>query len=177
MNFLKRIFCCKRNYSSGVYRLQLSDNKYYIGKSHEIERRIWCHLHDNGSAWTKKYNVIERLPLLTYCKDSKLWELEETLENINLFGIDNVRGSMFSRIILSNEEKINAGQLYCEMYDLCIKCGSNKHYVKDCVSDCEKSWVDKFGGKLTDNIRKCYNCSKEINDKPNHYKYCNDCYK
>jgi len=175
MNFLRRILCCKRNYSSGVYRLKLSDNKYYIGKSHEIERRIWCHLHDNGSAWTKKHNVIERLPLLTDSKDSKLWELEETLENIYLFGIDNVRGSMFSRIILSNEEKIKSGQLYCEMYDLCTKCGSNKHYVKDCVSDCEESWVDKFGGKLTD-IRKCYKCFKEITDKPNYYKYCNDCY-
>jgi len=176
MDFIYKIFCCKRKYSSGVYRLQLSDNKYYIGKSQNIERRIWCHLNDNGSVWTKNYNVIDRMSLLTDCKDSKLWELEETLENMNLYGIDNVRGSNFSQLILSNEEKIKAAQLYCEMYDLCISCGSNNHFVKDCVNDCEEPWVKNFGGKLKDNIRKCYKCSKEISNSPKYYKYCNDCY-
>ena len=62
------------------------------------------------------------------------------------------------------------------MYDLCVKCGSNEHYVNDCVNDCVETWVDKFGGKLSDNIRKCYKCSKIINDKPIHYRYCSDCY-
>tara|TARA_B100000408_G_C10177044_1_gene173098 strand:+ start:37 stop:579 length:543 start_codon:yes stop_codon:yes gene_type:complete len=179
MNFLKRI-CCKRssekNYSSGVYRLKLYDNKYYIGKSNNINKRIWRHSNDNGSAWTKKYNVIDRMSLLTDCKDSKLWELEETLENMCIFGIENVRGSMFSKTILSNEEKIKAAQLYCEMYDLCILCGSDKHFVKDCVNDCVKPWVDKFGGKLTVDIRKCFTCSKEISNSPKHYKYCSDCF-
>ena len=176
MNFLRRILCCKKIYSSGVYRLQLSDNKYYIGKSYEIERRIWCHLHNNGSAWTRKYDVIERLPLLTDCKDSKLWELEETLENMNQFGIDNVRGSMFSKIILSNEEKINAGKLYCEMYDLCRKCGSGNHFITYCKNDKMEPWVQKFGGNLIESKRRCHKCFKDINNLPSYYRYCNECY-
>ena len=32
MNIIRRLFCCRRHYSSGVYRLQLSRDKYYIGK-------------------------------------------------------------------------------------------------------------------------------------------------
>ena len=53
--------------------------------------------------------------------------LEETLENMYAYGIDNVRGSMFSRIKLTNEDKIKAARLYCEMYDLCLNCGSKDH--------------------------------------------------
>ena len=38
MNILRRIFCCQRYYSSGVYRLQLEVDKIYVGKSNDIEK-------------------------------------------------------------------------------------------------------------------------------------------
>ena len=49
MNFIRRLFSCSRDKytNNGVYKLKLSDNKYYIGKSTNIERRIWCHDNDN----------------------------------------------------------------------------------------------------------------------------------
>ena len=61
MNILRRIFCCQRYYSSGVYRLQLEKDKIYVGKSKNIVRRIWCHVNDNGSVWTKTYEDVEKL--------------------------------------------------------------------------------------------------------------------
>ena len=84
MNFIRRLFSCSRDkyINHGVYKLKLSENKYYIGKSTNIERRIWCHANDNGSYWTKKYYVVNREPLLKNNNNSKFWELEETLENI-----------------------------------------------------------------------------------------------
>ena len=178
MNIIRRLFCCRRYYSSGVYRLQLSRDKYYIGKSNNIEKRIFYHKQDNGSLWTKKYSVIERLSLLTDKTNSKFWELEETLENMYLYGIDNVRGSMFSRIKLTNDEKIKAAKLYCEMYDLCLNCGSKDHYISNCPhpSGYVEPWVHKFGGKLSDNIRRCDNCSIDINHKPTYHRYCEGCY-
>ena len=178
MNIIRRIFCCQRYYSSGVYRLKLENDKIYIGKSNDIEKRIWCHVNDNGSVWTKKYPVIERLPLLSSFTHSRFWELEETLENMYAHGIDNVRGSMFSRIKLTNEDKIKAARLYCEMYDLCLNCGSKDHYISKCPNrpGSVEPWVHKFGGKLTDNIRRCDNCSVDINHKPNYHRYCEGCY-
>ena len=35
---LKRMFCCSKN--NGVYRLLLKNNKIYIGKSSNIQKRL-----------------------------------------------------------------------------------------------------------------------------------------
>ena len=63
-----------------------------------------------------KYKVIGYEKPITNPQD-KLWELSETLEQMNITGIDNVRGSMFTKPFnLSKQEKIMAAQLYCEKY-------------------------------------------------------------
>ena len=81
INIFKRFFsCCKRNKfkNTGVYKLKLHYNKYYIGKSNNINRRIWCHENDNGSFWTKKHPVLYREPLLpNYTNDTTLWEFTQ----------------------------------------------------------------------------------------------------
>jgi predicted GIY-YIG superfamily endonuclease len=179
MKHFKRFFsCCSRkNFNNtGVYKLKLNNNKYYIGKSKNIKRRIWCHENDNGSYWTKQFHVINRGILITDENNGKFWELEETLENMYLYGINNVRGSMFTKFTLSREDKIKAAQLYCEMYDLCRKCGSDKHYIYNCKQGNIESWVDKFGGELDIHSRKCRKCLKDINDKPHYHKLCEKCF-
>ena len=179
MNFIRRLFSCSRDkyINHGVYKLKLSENKYYIGKSTDIDRRIWCHENDNGSYWTKKYHFLNREPLLTdNNNNSKFWELEETLENICLYGINNVRGSMFTKMSLLREDKIKAAQLYCEMYDLCRKCGSDSHFITHCNQKHMEPWVEQFGGELDLNSRKCKKCFKDINHKPEYYKYCEGCF-
>ena len=177
--FKKLFYCCKKNklYNNGVYKLKLQYNKYYIGKSDNINRRIWCHENGNGSFWTKNHPVLYRESLLTnYTNDTKLWELEETLENMYLYGINNVRGSMFTKYSLSREDKIIAALLYCEMHDLCRKCGSDKHYIHNCNQNYLEPWVEKFGGELDINTRKCIKCFKNINDKPKYFKLCEECF-
>lgn len=182
MNTLRNFFCCsRRNYNTslentGVYRLRLSKDKYYIGKSNDINKRIYQHKQDGGSYWTRKFPVIERIPTLTNSNNSPFWELEETLENICEFGIDNVRGSFFSKISLNRQDRILAAQLYCEMHDLCKKCGSNDHFIKDCVIDHLEEWVYKFGGELSLHSKFCKRCKKNIGHLPDHYRYCEGCF-
>jgi hypothetical protein len=160
--------------NKGVYVLKLENKKYYIGKSNDIKRRIWIHTNNNGSKWTSKNKLIKRIPNIT--NDTGVFsELIETLECMKMYGIDNVRGSMFTQINLSNDDKIKAAELYCEMYDLCRKCGSNKHFITNCNNNKIELWVNNFGGKLTGD-RKCIKCSKNINDKLHYHKYCNECY-
>ena len=173
-NVIKRIFCCSKN--NGVYRLLLKNNKIYIGKSTNIEKRISKHFKNKGSYWTRKFNVIKRLCTLTTYTNNPFWELQETLENMNKYGIDNVRGSMFSKYNLDRNEKILAAQLYCEMNDLCKKCGSPDHFITQCKAKTVEPWVLKFGGELDINQRKCQKCFKNINDKPDYYKYCEGCF-
>ena len=176
-NFIRRWFCYgTREKIGGVYTLKLQDDKYYVGKSDDIDKRIWIHSNDCGSVWTKNHKVIKRIPNITEDR-GKLGELIETLESIKLYGIDNVRGSMFTKIYLSESDKIKAAELYCEMYDLCRKCGSANHFITRCNNDDMENWVNNFGGKLLECNRKCQQCSQDINNLPSFYRYCADCYK
>ena len=61
LSCLKRNFCCfakrVKNPKQEVYVLKLQEDKYYVGESINVKKRIWAHRNDNGSAWTKKYGV------------------------------------------------------------------------------------------------------------------------
>ena len=173
MSCLRRLCCQKRK---EVYVLQLQNHKYYIGESIDKKRRIWVHKNGNGSSWTKKYGVIQELKPFTKKQDD-FWELSETLEMMNLHGIDNVRGSMFTNPNeLSREEKVLATQLYCEKHNLCRRCGSNEHFIAQCNSLDQEAWVYNFGGHLTLPRRYCLQCSLDISNKPIFHKYCVKCY-
>ena len=60
--------CCKKKKIKEVYVLKLEYDNYYVGESNDVKRRIWLHENGNGSAWTKKYNVIEQQNTITYNK-------------------------------------------------------------------------------------------------------------
>ena len=174
MNFISR--CFKRCYRTSVYRLKLENDKYYVGRTNDINKRIYSHVKGQGSIWTRKHKFIDRMSTITYSSDSPFWELEETLENMYVYGIDNVRGSMFTKMTLTREDKIKAAQLYCEMYDLCRKCGSDAHYITNCSQIHMEPWVEKFGGELDIYTRKCKKCFTDITHKPIHHKFCEGCF-
>jgi predicted GIY-YIG superfamily endonuclease len=163
-----------------VYVLALSENKVYVGESDDPDKRVWVHSHKNGSAWTKKYNVIKRLQTKTK-KQTYMWELIETLEWMKEVGIDNVRGSMFTKPFpLSKQEKIMAAQLYCELHNLCRKCGGEGHFVNQCPNKGVEDWVHMFGGYLQEtksNKRVCILCNCNIQNLPSNYRYCIHCFK
>lgn len=41
-----------------IYILKLKNNKYYIGKTLNVENRFHQHINGTGSSWTKKYKPI-----------------------------------------------------------------------------------------------------------------------
>ena len=180
-----RLFCCssKKNIeNTGVYVLKLSNNKYYVGESDDINRRIWVHQNDNGSLWTRRYKPEKRIKSLKNkrCLD----ELAQTLDMMNMYGIDNVRGSIFTKLTLDTVEKVMAAQLYCELNNLCRRCGGSGHYISNCKDNDICDWVNNFGGKLRfdqtllpNNIRKCIQCNNDITKLPKNFRYCSNCFK
>ena len=119
LSCLKRTFCCfskrVKNPRQSVYVLKLEDDKYYVGESTNVEKRIWAHKNDNGSAWTKKHNVEAKISGVEVTNNFN--ELAQTLEMMRVYGIDNVRGSLFTKPFpLDRFEKIMAAQLYCELH-------------------------------------------------------------
>lgn len=47
-----------------IYILRLEDNKYYVGKTNNIKKRIKQHKESYGSSWTKKYKFIEMIDVI-----------------------------------------------------------------------------------------------------------------
>ena len=175
---LKKWFCQKKK-EKGLYVLQLTNDKYYIGESDDTKRRIWMHENNNGSAWTKKYQVLKEIKPIH--QRNNLNELIETLEMMKEYGIENVRGSMFTKPFpLDSSEKIMAAQLYCELHNLCRKCGGSDHFIGDCIrKGSVEGWVNNFGGKLElhqEENRVCLECNKEISSLPSNFKYCRICF-
>jgi len=194
---LKRTFCCSRKIERNkrheqqlpvknkddkeTYVLKLGDGKYYVGESYNVERRIWVHSNESGSAWTKRYGVERKMECIP-CT-SNLHELVQTLEIMKEYGIDNVRGSMFTKPFpLDPSEKIMAAQLYCELHNLCRRCGSNEHFIGvACLKGGQMAdWVQQFGGHLDTNSldtkRECLECEKDISTLPSNFKYCRSCF-
>jgi predicted GIY-YIG superfamily endonuclease/ribosomal protein S14 len=166
-----------------TYVLRLGKNKYYVGESNDIKRRIWVHENGNGSAWTKQYGVEELLEKIDM--NDNFDELSQTVELMKEYGVDNVRGSMFTKPFpLDPYEKVIAAQLYCELHNLCRKCGGNDHFIGACCSQEMVDWVKNFGGNLEmnkafqlKNNRECLECRKDISSLPSNFKYCRQCFK
>jgi len=112
-----------------VYVLRLEHNKYYVGKTHDFDRRYRDHCNGRGSEWTKKYKPISIFNRYENCTDYD--EIKFTLEMMTEYGIDNVRGGPFCQVNLteSNKESINA--MINDANNKCHHCSGN-HFIKNC---------------------------------------------
>jgi len=49
-----------------IYILELDQNKYYVGKTNNVNFRIQDHINRNGSAWTKKYKPLKLIVTINF---------------------------------------------------------------------------------------------------------------
>lgn len=137
-----------------IYILRLANNKWYIGKSINVQKRYQEHL--NGSvSWTRKYRPIEIEN--TIDSDSPFDEDKYTKEYMSKYGINNVRGGSYCSINLDDEQMELLQREIWMAKNLCLRCGRN-HFIKDCYAK-----YDVDGYKLL-----CNRCGRDHNT--------NDCY-
>lgn len=118
--------------NQGVYVLQVDSDRYYVGKSHNIANRIEQHTRGEGSCFVKR--ILRRIAPNTSCPgDWESWERAETLHWMYTRGIHNVRGWMYTSMVLTPEQHKHAFEQICEKYDLCRQCGQKGHFIKECV--------------------------------------------
>lgn len=113
-----------------IYVLQCEDSKYYIDKSQNANARILYHFSDQGSAWTKKYKPVKIVETINNC--DKFDEDKYVLIYMEKYGIDNVRGGVYSQIKLSEEQITSIKTNLTGANDLCFKCKQKGHYAKQC---------------------------------------------
>ena len=78
-----------------IYVWELEENKYYIGWSENLSRRLKEHSNDDGAKWTQKYKPIK---IIEICLGNKDLENKKTLEYMKKFGWENVRGGSWCKV-------------------------------------------------------------------------------
>jgi hypothetical protein len=113
-----------------LYILQLEQGKYYVGKTNHPNFRIEQHFGNSGSAWTRKYTPLSVLKIIPNCDDYD--EDKQTIQCMEKYGLENVRGGSFCEITLSDMNRQTLNQMMKGAADKCYTCGNKGHFAKDC---------------------------------------------
>ena len=135
----------------GIYVLQEKPGgKFYVGKSNDIHARIQEHKEGLGTTCCHMSSSSQQLEPITppiFCNgeyDLESWERVETLTRMYEYGIENVRGWLFTAPQLSSRDKDMAFMQICERFDLCRRCGHGTHYANNCHSRQRVVWGERF---------------------------------
>lgn len=87
---------------SYVYVLRCFDNTYYVGRTTQLVTRFEKHRTGQGAKWTKTHGTDSIVDLR---EDGPFVELSTTLEYIQKYGLDKVRGGPWCQESLSSLDK------------------------------------------------------------------------
>lgn len=155
---------------TNIYVLKLTNNKYYVGKTNDLERRKIEHMNGTATSWTKKYKPIEIEKIIPNA--SSFDEDKITLEYMNKYGVDNVRGGQYATEALDELQRYNIKKSLWAANDCCNQCGRKGHFVNTC-----KFTTDINGENIFDKIWICEYCNKEYDDKEECAKHEKSCKK
>lgn len=146
-----------------IYALALENNKYYIGKTNNINNRLNQHQYSHlGSEWTKLHNVkelIESYPLETNLDEDIL-----TKKYMMKYGIENVRGGSYCQIELFDWQIMALENEFSSAYDLCYTCGSKYHFANNCPCNNFEGTIEELEAKIAEfeELKKYINQTKEL---------------
>ena len=133
--------------STTIYTIKLQCGKYYVGRSNIPEQRILEHFRTGGSEWTRMFRPIQ---IISQVKGDPYDEEKYTLQAMERYGVDNVRGGSYCKVYLSEDERKKALQTIRSVGDLCYRCGKKGHFANNCYG---------FTDRQPTNV-KCFYCGK-----------------
>ena len=157
---------------TNIYILKLENNKYYVGKTDDLEKRKEAHINGTASSWTKKYKPISVEKIIPNA--SPFDEDKYTIEYMDKYGIDNVRGGVYVTEALDGLQRYTIKKQLWGANDCCTQCGRKGHFVKNC-----KATTDVNGENIYEEkpkiLYQCDYCEKEYEDESEckkHERFC-----
>lgn len=155
---------------TNIYILKLEHGKYYVGKSQNVVHRLIEHRDKKGSAWTKKYPMLDILAVYRDCDD---FDEDKYVKKCMLkYGIDNVRGGAYCQILMSDEHYDFLKRELWHSQDQCIRCGQTGHFADQCTrdDDCDDRKASKSihmkCDKCDSNEHTTRDCVNVLDDNP-----------
>lgn len=110
-----------------IYVLLCQEDKYYVGKTKDLERRMEEHFSEDGATWTKLYEPVKLVE--THRARGMLDENITTLQMMDKHGIENVRGGSFCYTRIGKIRRAQLEEKIQQMKDGEYK-GEEKYYSK-----------------------------------------------
>lgn len=137
-----------------IYILRCVDGKFYVGKTRDLNRRLSEHLSGEGSKFTSLYPPIPDDPLYAFYHNCSAFDEDKYVKKMMLrYGIDNVRGGMYSMVELSLDIKRSLEREFERVFDVCTRCGLRGHFTRNCNFD--------RNALLAVDIPKCERCGRK----------------
>lgn len=116
-----------------VYILRLEGQKFYIGQSQNLEKRLAQHWNGTGAAWTRLHRPVAIEGV--YQHVSPFLEDALTKELFWLKGRDAVRGGSYARPLLPDIEWQQIQREIWGATSCCFLCGSPSHFASQHKQD------------------------------------------
>lgn len=137
-----------------LYVLLLENEKYYVGRTSDFDKRLIEHSSGNGAEWTSLHKVIKPVEIIKNCQPQD--EDAMTVTYMSKYGIENVRGGTFCNVVLSPKTIKILKNMISTQNLTCFKCNEKGHYANECPT------------KKSINSVICYKCNEKGH-------YSNDC--
>lgn len=132
-----------------IYALELDSSKYYIGKtSRDVSTRFEEHKTENGSEWSSTYKPVKIIE--QYQSDNQFEEDTLTKKYMMKYGIDNVRGGSYTKIVLDEWQIKSLEHEFKSVSDCCYKCGEKGHFAKVCLGENFQGTNEELEEKIKD---------------------------
>ena len=156
-----------------LYVLLCEEDKYYVGTTTNLDRRLEEHKAGRGSAWTKKYPVVRVVKVEPVT--SRFDENNAVREYMDEYGIPNVRGGSYSQITLPEEQVTTLKLELAQANDLCFACHDDDHFVSNCPRDSDE--YDSDDDEQPPPTQWCKSCGGDHNRSECQYKRarCRSC--
>lgn len=116
-----------------IYILSLENNRFYVGKTDNIDFRIEQHFNSNASVWTRKYKPISIIDIIKNCDDFD--EDKYTIKYMEQYGIENVRGGIFCSLELQPDEINLIKKMIIGSSNRCYSCEEKGHFANKCPNN------------------------------------------
>lgn len=118
----------KKMKRSGVYVIVHGCDRRFVGVSDDIDAAIAKH--------RKELENVKELPCITdsYGVDLLTWEKNETIAQMEKYGILSVRGSIYKSKLLMMDQVLDIRTEIAAVFDNCRRCGKKGHFSAECKS-------------------------------------------